>query len=54
MNITVSDLEIKREDCLYIDPFELEDISILEQNFHHDYPKYEVDEIPDFELDDIL
>ncbi|MFW6219395.1 MAG: hypothetical protein ACOCZ5_00775 [bacterium] len=50
----IPDLEIKEQDCKFIEPFELDDISILDTNFHHEYPEYEIDEIPEFELGENL
>jgi len=50
------DVVIEEDDCLLVEPFELDDISILDKNLHHEYPEYEFDEddLPQFDIGDNL
>lgn len=52
--MSLADITVDEEDCLYIEAFELEDISILDKNLHHEYPKYEIEELPELKIGDNL
>ena len=52
--IAIPDIGILESDCLKIDPFELDDISILDKHFHHIYPQYDSGEIKELDIGDDL